>query len=144
MSANLALQGAHAARPQRPEDDLPTECLGEVASRLYSERRARDEAIGCTLIHGSAWDLLLYLYACSAQGHRVCITSACAATCLPPTTALRVIARLEHEGMLSRAEIAQDRRVRHLELTLRAKTVMTNYLKAVATARADRPMAKHG
>jgi DNA-binding MarR family transcriptional regulator len=109
--------------------------LGEVARRLYLERRIRDETIACSFLNEGVWDLLLDLYACSASGERVSITSACAAACIPTTTAHRLITKLERSGMVRRELEECDRRVRYVLLTNEAAEMMSRFLHTVATNR---------
>jgi DNA-binding MarR family transcriptional regulator len=89
------------------------------------------------LLHEGAWDLLLYVYASIAADRAVPVTSACAAACVPMTTALRVVTKLETTGMLTRLKVQGDRRVRHLVLTKEASLIMTAYLERVAKSRCN-------
>jgi DNA-binding MarR family transcriptional regulator len=109
--------------------------LGLVARQLYNERRARDEILNSPLLNEAALDLLLDLHACSAAGEKVCVTSACAAACVPTTTAHRMISKLEQSGNLARETKKVDKRVRYLVLTSEAEKMMSDFLGSVAANR---------
>jgi DNA-binding MarR family transcriptional regulator len=57
----------------------------------------------------------------------VSVTSACIASCVPPTTALRWIAQLTEAGLLQRIEDDTDRRRAFIALTDRAADAMARY-----------------
>jgi DNA-binding MarR family transcriptional regulator len=109
--------------------------LGQVARQLYVERRARDKLIPGKILHEGGWDLLLDLYACTSKGERVCVTSACAAACVPASTAIRLITKLERAGFVRREIETADRRIRYLFLTEQAQEMMSSFLEMVAAGR---------
>lgn len=57
-----------------------------------------------------AWDILLDLYVAHLDGRQVAVSSACIAACVPPTTALRYLNRLERSGLIRRRPDAKDHR----------------------------------
>ena len=131
MKARIKRAGRFVPEPA----PRPSSRLGRLARRLYAERRTRDEVMDCPMLREGAWDLLLDLYASSAEGASISVSNACAAACVPPTTALRLVARLEEAGLIRRLEVEWDRRVRHLELTCQAESMMTAYLERISAAR---------
>jgi DNA-binding MarR family transcriptional regulator len=57
-----------------------------------------------------AWDMLLTLYAAELADERVSVTSVCHGSGVPATTALRWIAKLESEGLITKREDPLDGR----------------------------------
>lgn len=79
-------------------------------------RSLREEYIG-KLFADPVWDILLDLFAANLEGKRVSITSACQASGVPATTALRHIAALSREGIIMRVLDPDDKRRVFLELS---------------------------
>jgi len=88
----------------------------KIPSIFYQLRRIRD-GIFPDIFSDPAWDILLDLYEYRRKGRLVSVTSACLAASVPPTTALRYIARLVDEGLISRQTSPHDRRVVYLDFT---------------------------
>ncbi len=90
----------------------------KIAKALYRARRQRERYFGALADAFSepAWDLMLDLFIAQREGRRVSVTSAAIAANVPPTTALRWIAHLEEQGILSREPDASDRRRTWLRL----------------------------
>jgi hypothetical protein len=112
--------------------------LGIVARAMYHERRVRDHATGLPLFGEPAWDILLDLFASEAEGKAVSISSACLASSVPMTTALRWVARLEREGLIGRSATGDRRRI-NLHLTSAGRERMHRAVSAMATAQRARP-----
>lgn len=96
----------------------------EVVKRIrqiQKFRRKREEVLGAQFFSDPAWDMLLELYLADLTQHRVPISSACIASCVPPTTALRWLAQLEANGLVSRENDPLDGRRSYLNLTPMAK-----------------------
>lgn len=102
--------------------------LGRLAETLIRARRLRDSHFDGDLFADPAWDILLDLFVQRSAGKRVSVTSACIASSVPPTTALRWIALLEERGLLSRQEDLDDRRRVFLGLTNRGELAIAKYL----------------
>jgi hypothetical protein len=117
-----ALAAAAAADPRtgdaiaRTRVGEPSEWMAEKVRGHLRARRARDELLGADLFADPAWDMLLDLFACHLEGRPVSVTDACIAACVPPTTALRWLARLEHGGVVVREADPGDRRRFYLRL----------------------------
>jgi len=87
------------------------------AEAVYRSRRRRTAYFSEGLFGEPAWDMLLDLFIHHARRKRVRVTSACLASGVPSTTALRWLTVLEQEGLVQRVPGVQDRRVHFVELT---------------------------
>lgn len=126
-------------RARLSADELSTTCveLDPVESlRLVREilrsRRRRNDVFGEDLFGEPAWDLLLELYAAEITQQRVSISSACIASAVPPTTALRWIEKLEKEGWIGREGDPLDRRRYWVFLKEQGIAAMRKYLERMA------------
>lgn len=88
-----------------------------LARALYRLRRRRERIFGDGLFSDPNWDLLLDLYAAEKASQCVCITSACLATAVPTTSALRCVKLLETQGLIVREADRKDTRRTHLRLS---------------------------
>ncbi len=77
----------------------------------------REEAIGIDIIGVPAWNMLLELFKQFAGGAKVSTKSLQLISRCPETTALRIIARLEHRGLVTRSQSPTDKRVTFVTLT---------------------------
>ena len=106
--------------PHRHEggDADPTKLLDLARSR-YQQRRRREEVFGrhADIFSDPAWDIMLDLFICARREGRISVSSACIASCAPPTTALRWISLLERRELIRRRADLDDRRRTFLELT---------------------------
>lgn len=112
-----------------------------LANRLYRARRARDAVFGASAkaFGEPAWDLLLDLYQAAADGRRMAVSSACAGSGAPTTTALRHVARLEVLGLVERWRDTSDRRRTFIRSTDRANLLMAQWLGRAAAVLAVAP-----
>lgn len=104
-----------ATRDKRVELRLPQ--IAGLAELEYRNRRARGRHLASDLLGEPAWDILLDLVVQQARGKLISITSACHASGVPCSTALRWIASLEAHGLISRSGSHYDRRVVYVQLT---------------------------
>lgn len=88
----------------------PPEQLIAAARTYLGNRRARDVLFPGGWFADPAWDLLLDLYISELEGRQVAVSSACIATGVPTTTALRCINRLVGTGFLIRTVDPEDAR----------------------------------
>lgn len=106
-------------------DDGATERLIRAILRA---RRRRDAMFGEDLFGEPSWDLLLELYAAELSQQKMSITSACFASAVAPTTALRWIAKLERDGWARREADPLDGRRYWLSLTPQGVSAMRSFL----------------
>jgi DNA-binding MarR family transcriptional regulator len=71
--------------------------------------------------------MLLDLAASRIEGKRISVTSACLASEVPPTTALRWISLLEDDGMVVRENDLSDKRRTFLQITDKAMNLISLY-----------------
>ena len=69
------------------------------------------------LFSDPAWEILLELYAMHLEQQRVSISSVYLASSVPASTALRWIAKLEHDGLVLRTDDPLDARRSWIALT---------------------------
>ena len=103
-----------------------------IAKWIYQARGNRPELVREGLFADPAWDILLDTYVQNASDRPVSITSACIASRVPPTTALRWITLLEQDGWLERIEDSVDRRRSFIELSALGKSKLDRYLDDIS------------
>lgn len=123
-------------QPRRIEYLVLGEMDGDLARRLYKERRVRDETFSDPTLFGEpAWDILLDALVAEVHRKPIQITSACIAAAVPATTGLRWIEALIKKGYLSRAPDESDRRRAFLRMTKHGKEQMQRYFDRIAKLR---------
>lgn len=80
------------------------------------------------LFSDPAWDILIDLYAASMEERKTSVSSACIASAVPSTTALRYIERMKQMGLLDRFADNRDRRVVLLSITPRGEKIVKDFL----------------
>ena len=105
--------------------DVP-ECV-HVAYGIYWARRQRDRLLGSHLFAEPAWDILLDLFIAGQEGRKVSVTSACIASAVPTSTALRRIHHLVEIRLVLRIPHPADARITFLELSKEGISQMTDY-----------------
>jgi DNA-binding transcriptional ArsR family regulator len=147
MLADMLVAAAErpAAEAQRPRLQLvgndaslpPGDPQLAAQTRQYLRaRRLREGLFPEGIFADPAWEMLLDLFACTLEGRRVCVSDACSAAGVPPTTALRWVDRLEDCGLVERRPDPLDSRRIYVELTLIAITRIELWLKATFQAAA--------
>lgn len=91
--------------------------LISIARCEYNERLLRTKYIQAELLGEPAWDILVDLFIAKAAGVRISISSACIASRVPYTTALRWLKLLEQNGLIARFDDSDDGRRSWIELT---------------------------
>jgi DNA-binding MarR family transcriptional regulator len=118
-----------AGQPISTKFDLK---LLDVAEEIYKVRRKRDvqfeQFFGEGLFCEPAWDMLLDLYINNGRKRAISVSSACLASAVPTTTALRHISELVRRRLVVRSPHPDDRRVYVLHLTPIAVSVMEELL----------------
>jgi FixJ family two-component response regulator len=127
-----------AAPSHLPDDSEPvaaaelsdSELLTMVKS-VVRKRERRGDYLDKELFSDPTWDLLLDLTSAKLEGVPVPVSSACAATHLPLSTALRYLRALTDAGMVRRWQDPGDRRRDLLELEETTMESMRRYLSVV-------------
>ncbi len=102
-----------------------------LVQSLIQVRRHRDRIWPASLFGEPAWDMMLDLYVAWLKNSRVSVSSLCIASASPTTTALRYIAALEREGIVTRTSDEVDRRRQFIELSPSARAKMNDVLRAM-------------
>lgn len=94
----------------------------------YRRRSLRSRYFNPDYFSGeAAWNILLDLAAAQIEGKRIAVTSACIASGVPPTTALRWIAVLEDDGMILKENDFSDKRRTFLRISDHGMTLINSY-----------------
>jgi hypothetical protein len=102
-----------------------------LAQQAYFARRTRDRFFDSELFGEPAWDMLLDLFVQMNSGRTVSITSACIASCVPPTTALRWITMLVERGLVTRTTDPSDARRAFIELSQPTLLKFNKYFETI-------------
>jgi DNA-binding MarR family transcriptional regulator len=81
-----------------------------AAQDILRLRRKREQRLGADLFADPVWDILLDLYVAHYRRNHVSVSSACLASMVPATTALRWLANLERKKMIVREPDRTDGR----------------------------------
>lgn len=105
----------------------------EKAQALYAHRRKRERIFGdmARTFYEPTWDIMLDLFVAHERGVSTSILSACVASCVPTSTALRWIRALEDANMVVSRPSGHDKRVRYVALTDQAVAMMLRYLDSI-------------
>jgi DNA-binding MarR family transcriptional regulator len=130
--------GERGASGNGGRNDEPSDAeLAVVAQKYLRMRQKRANFFGADVFADPAWEILLDLYAAGVEGRVVSITSACIASGVPTTTALRWITLLVSRGAVRRAPDARDHRRSHLYLSSGAKAVIAEWLRTLTQIYTD-------
>ena len=100
--------------------------------KAYSERQTRKIFFTNPNILGEpCWDILLDLTVAAIEGKRISVTSACIASGVPPTTALRWISLLEKEGLAERSGDLSDKRRFFIKISDKGMKAMYAYFQKI-------------
>lgn len=116
----------------RPGDAVVA--LPDRVHRYVGQRRQRERYLGCGLFADPAWDILLDLFVAEQRGVRISVTSACIASMVPTSTALRWIGLLQRSGLIVRERDRSDRRVAHVRLTPEGRQGLARWAEAALPA----------
>jgi len=97
--------------------------------RYLRARRLREKLLPAELFADPAWDMLLDLYASELEDSSVSVSSACIASAVPPTTALRWLGRLEELGLIERLHDERDNRRTLVTLTGKSRIAIERWLE---------------
>lgn len=126
-AAGQASCGGPALRRQRARSSEPD--APQVAARRYLKaRRRRDPILLSGLCSDPCWDILLDLFASQAEGKPVSVSSACIASGVPATTALRWLSRMDESGLVTRRSDPRDSRRIYVSLSERATRMVARWI----------------
>jgi hypothetical protein len=134
----MSPQNSPARAPGAHDSDEASRLVA-IAQEDYANRRRRDRIFRAGVFAEPAWDMLLDLYVQKHFGRAVSIHSLCIAAAVPPTTALRWIAKLVDRGLVLRIPSRRDNRVVHVALTADGRAEMEQYLRGRLHAKGARP-----
>lgn len=97
-----------------------------MADRQERNRRFSDET---RMFADPAWDIFVDLASAGLGGRPVSVSSACIASLVPPSTALRYVRLLENQGLVARIQDALDGRRFLLSLTELGWTKFHGYVR---------------
>jgi DNA-binding MarR family transcriptional regulator len=87
------------------------------AAGLYRLRRQRDRVFRSLAFSDPSWDLLLELLVAEKTETPISVKTACLATAVPNTTAVRCLRELERQGVVYRERDREDRRRTNIRLS---------------------------
>lgn len=99
-----------------------------LAKKVYDGRSKREQFLNADLFGEPGWNMLIALYIAEAGGPRMTISSLCAASQCPDTTALRWIDRLVQLGLIEKVKSSLDGRIFFVGLQPSARTALNDYL----------------
>lgn len=98
------------------------------AKDYYRKRRLREQWFeNPHLFADPAWDILIDLFIASEEGQQISVSSACIASGVPASTALRWIKILEDTGHIARHQDPSDARRIFISLSERSVTTVRAY-----------------
>lgn len=115
---------------QQTEMALPSRLVRAV----QTARRRRVALFDADLFSDPVWDILLELYALHLEQQRASVSGLYVASYVPASTALRWIAKLEHDGLVVRREDTTDARRNWIELTPDGLMRMSRYFEMLPLA----------
>lgn len=138
----LPSSGAHCScgeanapgdRRQHQDVNLPS----RIVRAVQAARLRRAALFDSSLFSDPAWDILLELYALHVEQRRASVSSVYAASSVPASTALRWVAKLEHDGLVTRSEDPTDARRSWIDLTADGRERMRRFFEMLPLAMAS-------
>ncbi|MEQ1517877.1 MAG: MarR family transcriptional regulator [Hyphomicrobiaceae bacterium] len=121
------------ARPAHDSwNNLNRERLANAALDHYRSRRKRADHLPAELFGEPAWDMLLDLFIARIRNKNISVTSACIASYVPNTTALRWLNLLEQMNLVRREQHETDCRVTWVKLTDGGFKIFVEYFEDLA------------
>ncbi|MCW1400945.1 response regulator [Novosphingobium sp. MW5] len=104
----------------------------QLIKGIQKQRQIRSDLIECDSFSDPAWDIFLDLCSARFSNQKVSISSACAATDAPFSTALRYVNRLVAAGLAIRYDDPLDKRRNMLELSEDGQAKIETFLAEIA------------
>lgn len=130
-----AVPPVSAPPPAKPSAEAPQGALEPqttlaLVKLLQTNRRTRDRLFPACASGDAAWEIILFVVEQHLLGRPVSLTSACHATAIPQSTALRKIDELIEGGQLYRTAADDDRRRVLVRATPDCEATVARYLEA--------------
>lgn len=122
----VAARLARATRPPLPDP--------RFIRKVIRQRHLRARYFDGEFFSDPVWDILLDLTAARAEHKRVSVTSACIASGVPVTTALRWIKFMVEAGLIERSGDDLDKRRTFVSLTDQAADLVSRYFADIGQA----------
>lgn len=103
--------------------------LSQLAYNEYNDRLLRSEHISSHFLGEPGWDIFLNFFIAKTSGRKISTTSACTASQIPVTTALRWLTIIEDEGLICKTTDTKDKRRTWVELTESGNESITAYFR---------------
>jgi DNA-binding MarR family transcriptional regulator len=116
--------------PGRTQTESAPTSENDVRAILRA-RRKRESLFGKDLFADPAWDILLELYAAELGQRRTSTTDLSDSSGVPPTTALRWIARLHRDELITREDDPLDGRRVRIAFSQRGLSMMQCYFESI-------------
>lgn len=94
---------------------------------VVEDRKRRQSSFESYILSDPHWNILLDLMVAKKRGTKISVSSACIASGVPATTALRYVKYLEEIGLIQREPDQSDKRRIHLKLTPVALKSLSRY-----------------
>lgn len=111
-------------------DAFRRQALADRARQFLGWRRARASFLPNELIGEPVWDMLLDLFIASCESKRISVSSACIASGVPPTTALRHLVKMEQYGLVERSDDDTDGRRIYVAISPSARQAISDWLES--------------
>ena len=122
------LPAVNVAVADPPSGGVSSPALVEVAKRLYTVRKVRDELLGEALFSEPAWDILLDLFISDHERRQLSVSAVCIGARAPSATALRYLTMLQDADLVERTRDERDGRRSHVRLTVLGRRRMASLL----------------
>ena len=105
----------------------------DLAAKEANSRRVSNKIFSefSDIFGEPVWDIMLFIYRETGRDNVVSVTSACYASGVPLTTALRKIAKIEKLELVIRVDDPFDGRRQYLHLTDRGESLMRSYFDRI-------------
>jgi DNA-binding MarR family transcriptional regulator len=127
-SALRAVQAITASVSHVQSVDASDSVLVGYARLLARGRKNRHHFFPEYTFGEPVWDILLDLYIARCTGKLISVSSACIAAGVPPTTGLRYVTMMTHEGLIERSADPVDSRKFYVSISDRMHVAMRQYL----------------
>ena len=139
--ARLSTESADSDEPAHlvTDDCEPApEISHKTVAAALRGRRLRNDFFGEDLFADPAWDMMLHLfYSELRQQQRVQLSNLCAASNVPPTTALRWLKSMNEKGLFMREDDPLDRRRSYVKLAPQTSRALRFYFAELAKSKID-------